>query len=286
MKHILNFYVIIALAVLSFVVGNSQTGSNATKHYEKDGLAFDYPEGWELADSSLPGVQTVTLVRKGSVAQIVVRMQNGLTPTCDFESERKKIADALSEKLATQIDAGAAQRLPVTTQIGGTDVEGAQLQGVVNHKPVTGAVYSTRLNRRFVSLIYMVAGNDERAKAAWNSVRTTLTIEPGVTTVLGTTDNDSSKASITSGMLNGRAVALPRPDYPKIARSAHAAGTVTVQVTIDETGNVISAHAVSGHPLLQAACVAAAKQARFSPTKLCGEPVRVAGVITYNFVAQ
>jgi protein TonB len=94
------------------------------------------------------------------------------------------------------------------------------------------------------------------------------------------------RAPISGGVLNGKAISLPKPAYPPIAKAAHAAGTVTVQVTIDENGNVISAHAVSGHPLLQAVAVAAAKGARFSPTKLSGQPVKVTGVITYNFVAQ
>lgn len=79
--------------------------------------------------------------------------------------------------------------------------------------------------------------------------------------------------------LNGKAISLPLPAYPPIARAAHASGTVVVQVLIDENGNVISAHAVSGHPILQGAAVGAARQARFSPTKL-------SGVIQYNFVAQ
>ena len=93
------------------------------------------------------------------------------------------------------------------------------------------------------------------------------------------------RAPISGGVLNGKAISLPKPAYPAIARQAHASGTVTVQVTIDENGNVISAHAVSGHPLLQAVAVAAARSARFSPTKLSGQPVKVTGVITYNFVA-
>ena len=87
-------------------------------------------------------------------------------------------------------------------------------------------------------------------------------------------------------MLNGKAISLPKPPYPPIAKAAHASGTVVVQVLIDENGAVVSAHAVSGHPLLQAVAVNAAKQARFSPTKLSGQPVKVTGVIQYNFVAQ
>ena len=94
------------------------------------------------------------------------------------------------------------------------------------------------------------------------------------------------RAPISGGVLNGKAISLPHPVYPPIAKQAHASGTVVVQVTIDENGNVISAHAVSGHPLLQAVAVAAARGARFSPTKLSGQPVKVTGVITYNFVAQ
>jgi hypothetical protein len=37
-------------------------------------------------------------------------------------------------------------------------------------------------------------------------------------------------------------------------------------------------------PVLANPCIAAAYQARFTPTKLSGKPVKVTGVITYNFV--
>jgi protein TonB len=94
------------------------------------------------------------------------------------------------------------------------------------------------------------------------------------------------RAPISGGVLNGKAINLPKPGYPPIARAAHASGTVVVQVLIDENGNVVSAHAVSGHPLLTAVAVSAARQAKFSPTKLSGQPVKVTGVIQYNFVAQ
>jgi len=93
-------------------------------------------------------------------------------------------------------------------------------------------------------------------------------------------------APISGGVLNGKAVHLVTPPYPAIARSAHAAGAVQVQVLIDENGNVIAAHPMSGHPLLQAAAVAAARASKFTPTKLSGQPVKVNGVIIYNFVAQ
>lgn len=94
------------------------------------------------------------------------------------------------------------------------------------------------------------------------------------------------KTIVSGGVLNGKAISKPQPPYPAIAKAARASGTVTVQIVVDESGRVISASAVGGHPLLQQAAVGAARQARFSPTLLSGQPVKVSGVITYNFVLQ
>ena len=100
------------------------------------------------------------------------------------------------------------------------------------------------------------------------------------------TKSGTKSKTISGGVLNGKAINLPQPAYPPIARAAKASGTVVVQVLVDENGNVVSAHAVSGHPLLQAVSVVAARSAKFSPTRLGGESVKVTGVITYKFVAQ
>jgi len=89
---------------------------------------------------------------------------------------------------------------------------------------------------------------------------------------------------ISGGILNGKAIKLPKPEYPAAARAVQASGEVNVQVTIDEQGNIISASAVSGHPLLRQAAEQAAREAQFVPTLLEGVPVKVTGVIVYNFV--
>ena len=87
-----------------------------------------------------------------------------------------------------------------------------------------------------------------------------------------------------SHVLNSEARYLPKPNYPPIAKQIRVQGTVAVQVLIDETGKVISAKAVSGHPLLVPEAVRAAKGALFSPTIIGDQAVKVSGVITYNFV--
>lgn len=100
------------------------------------------------------------------------------------------------------------------------------------------------------------------------------------------TSSNSALKMISGGVLNSKAKTLPQPEYPPAARAAHASGAVSVRVIIDEEGNVVSADAVSGHPLLKSAAVAAARSAKFAPTKLRGQPVKVSGVITYTFTLQ
>jgi periplasmic protein TonB len=88
---------------------------------------------------------------------------------------------------------------------------------------------------------------------------------------------------ISKGVITGQATALPQPPYPAIARTAGIQGRVSVQVLIDEHGNVVSATAIDGHPMLKLAAQKAAMQAKFKPTLLSEQPVKVSGVITYDF---
>ena len=88
---------------------------------------------------------------------------------------------------------------------------------------------------------------------------------------------------VSGGVLNGIALSLPAPIYPENARRLRTAGIVTVEVVVDETGKVISAVATSGPALLKDVAVQAALRARFSPTKLSGQPVKVSGLINYKF---
>lgn len=90
----------------------------------------------------------------------------------------------------------------------------------------------------------------------------------------------------SGGVVNGKALTLAQPAYPPAARAVHAGGAVNVQVTIDEEGNVASASAVSGHPLLRQAAEQAALASKFRPTQLGGQPIKVTGVIVYNFVGE
>jgi len=81
-------------------------------------------------------------------------------------------------------------------------------------------------------------------------------------------------------VLNDRALRLPAPAYPPMAKQVGASGQVAVQVTVDERGNIVSAKAVSGHPLLRHAAENAARQSKMQAAP---ENARTSGVILYNF---
>jgi protein TonB len=88
---------------------------------------------------------------------------------------------------------------------------------------------------------------------------------------------------VSGGVLNGTAVYLPPPAYPEAAKRMRTQGVVSVDVILDETGKVVAANASSGPVSLRDAAVQAALKAKFSPTKLSGQPVKVSGVINYKF---
>jgi TonB family protein len=90
--------------------------------------------------------------------------------------------------------------------------------------------------------------------------------------------------NVSLGVLTGKAISLPKPPYPAAAKAVGASGMVSVQITIDADGNVTSANATSGHPLLRAESEKAARNAKFSPTLLSKIAVKATGVLTYNFI--
>lgn len=143
-------------------------------------------------------------------------------------------------------------------------------------------------------------GNDRTGGDGANDIKTPTRIIKKVVPVEDTKDDppptvkkvvvaevkpkDAVKKDVSLGVINGKASNLPKPAFPAAAKAVGANGAVSVQVSIDENGNVTSAKAVSGHPLLRAASENAARNAKFTQTFLSGQPVKVTGVIVYNFI--
>jgi len=121
-----------------------------------------------------------------------------------------------------------------------------------------------------------VAQPADATKPAANAERDAKTEEPAHS-------EPGKRAPVSAGVLNSRAISLPVPEYPAEAKAAGAEGVVVIQVTVDEQGNVTEARALSGPKMLHDVSINAARQAKFSPTLLSGEPVKLSGVLVFNF---
>jgi protein TonB len=148
-----------------------------------------------------------------------------------------------------------------------------------NVPPVTG---SYRLSNRNVDPPLVIPGTPGCVSCGADPP----TIVENVTPPLPPTPPKRTTVNVSEGVIRGKVLEMPTPTYPILAKQARIQGPVNVQILIDETGKVVSAQAVKGSPMLSPAAVDAARRARFTPTKLGDQPVKVQGVITYNFVLQ
>jgi protein TonB len=81
-----------------------------------------------------------------------------------------------------------------------------------------------------------------------------------------------------------RLLSGPAPIYPILAKQSRIQGIVVIEAIIDERGNVIEMHAISGHPLLIPAAMKAVSQRKYEPTILDGEatPVNLRVEVTFH----
>lgn len=265
----------------------AQSAAPALNHFAADGISFDYPAGYSLADESTQDAQQFVITRKGSSVLLTIIAMRRMVQPDEMPAAIENFRDPIVKNAVLALgQVSSPGGTPIATELGAKQAEGVQLRSSGSTKKVADVIW-LRSNFRLIAMTFIRSVADETAEAGlWETVRSSLKVEAPVVGVTTDSVMISSERAIRGGVLNGKALALPKPAYPDIARAAHAQGTVLVQVLIDENGDVVAAHAVSGHPLLQAACVAAARQAKFSPTKLAGEPVKVTGVIQYNFVAR
>lgn len=228
--------------------------------------------------------------------------------------------DAFKNLFAPKVRKGAVAKLTLVGEKTLHGHSGREYRMTLGDLTGTAQVYATR--RRFYSIVYLNTTKDEALQDEFlssfvlpeKSNETTASAENPPATpqvekplvhgvkppevALDQAPNASAdakqaeeraaaqpgqRAPISGGVLNGKAISLPNPEYPAEAKSAGVEGVVVIKVTVDEQGSVTEAYAVSGPKMLQQVSVNAALQAKFSPTLLSGEPVKVTGVLVFNF---
>lgn len=155
----------------------AQVSSSDAKHFNKDGLIFDYDPGWSLQDESNSDAQQLTLSRADADAQIKVFIHRGRITAEKMGDARSKLIDAYIEETAKQFElmGGRPQRAPDSTDIGGLKAEGVKISAVLGGEPGAAQIYWALVGQRVVVLTFF--GPDKELKkfaSAWNLVRNSL----------------------------------------------------------------------------------------------------------------
>ena len=171
---------LVCLAVpLLFVAG--ALGQPNLKHFEKDGLSFDYSASWQISDQSSGQMQYIQVVRDG-FAEIRIRAPREWLSTPEKEAAAKKlIQDQYVDSFVSQVEQAGMhpKRSVATSQISGADAEGARVRAVMDGEPGGMDSYFRIVSARFVQMS-IIGSEKEIAKStpAWDLIRNSLKVEP------------------------------------------------------------------------------------------------------------
>jgi TonB family protein len=97
------------------------------------------------------------------------------------------------------------------------------------------------------------------------------------------TENSNPNEPVTMGALNRFAARLSMPVYPAFERQRNTEGLVTVEVTLDEEGKIMSAKAISGPKGLRQSAEDAVRKSKFKPVMVGDKAIKATGFINFNF---
>jgi hypothetical protein len=172
---------VLLATVMLLLCGVSAFGQGSdAKHFNKDGLVFDYPSGWVLQDGSNAEAQQMNLARPDSDAQIrIFAYRNHLTTPERIAEAKRVLVDPYVNSAAKQFEQMGAhpQQVPASTDISGLKSDGVKIQAMLD-EPGAAEVYWAVVGQRLVVLTFF--GPDKarsRATGAWDTVRKSLHLE-------------------------------------------------------------------------------------------------------------
>lgn len=264
-------------------------------------------------------LSTRTYLSKGSPAPVLAVVSlSGIKSNPALYTEMQRVnsyVDAFKTLFSPKIRKDAVAKLTLVGEKSLQGNAGREYRMTLGELMGTVQVFATR--KRFYAVVYLDTKKNDAIQEQFlssfelpermNGPTTAASQSPAVTTedpaVAPTeaakpspnADKDSKledpthstepgkRGPVSGGVLNGKALTLLVPDYPAEAKATGVEGVVVVQVLVDEQGNVTEARAISGPKLLHEPSVNAARQTKFTPTLLSGEPVKVTGVLVFNF---
>lgn len=154
----------------------------AAEHFAKDGLSFDYPSGWTLADESGGDVQQLVLSLQGSSARVqVVAHRLPLQSREQVSAAHEAITIPYVKDLARRfgLDDAPDWKDAQYLTVGKRRATGLHFSGRLNGEPSAADVFTVVLGQRLVHLVYTRADKDDaRGSEAWKAVVGSLSVEP------------------------------------------------------------------------------------------------------------
>src|SRR5690242_17968272 len=220
----LTIAVAIIISLLSLGV-YAQTPEPELNHFTAPGISFDYPAGYSVADESTAESQNLVLTRKGSSVQLTIVAQRRVVLRAELPAALDDFKEPIIKNVETTLGwPNSAERTPIQSQLGSEQADGVRVLSSRSRNK-TGDVIWLRSNSRLVALSFVRSNADETAEAPlWETVRSSLRVPTPVITGTTTEGVGPTKGAITGGVLNGKALELPKPAYPEIAKKAHASG--------------------------------------------------------------
>lgn len=172
---------LIACLALSLLIGSALAQDPNVKHYDKEGLSFDYPANWQFSDQSSGQMQYIQMARDG-FAEIRIRIPREWLKTPEKETAAKKlIQDQYVDNFAHQVEQAGMnpKRSVATTQISGADAQGARIRAVMDGQPGGMDSYFNILSERLVQMSIIGSETEiTKSAAVWDMIRNSLKVAP------------------------------------------------------------------------------------------------------------
>lgn len=168
----------LTLATIIFVCCILASGQTP-KTLEKDGLSFNYPEGWLLTDDSNGDAQQFTLSKSDSDVQIRLFVHKGKITAEKFPDAKKAFIDPYVDATTKQfVQMGAKpEQSAETSEIGGVAAEGVAIKASLGGEAGAARIYWALVGRRVAVLTIFGPDTQTRQHAGvWDLVRSSVKV--------------------------------------------------------------------------------------------------------------
>lgn len=249
---------------------------------QKRGFSVLIPGEPRVSETSEQGTEVYFLSSQGEGLKCLVvtqRISNRLENQAGIDRVLRELKDELSRRFMLKAAGGTPIKLGdhqgIEVKVGNDKLNGLCRIYLVNHPTLSPFSYSL--------FTFSENPNPDGMKKFLDSFKA---LETQVSGELPGPPPPRNTAQVSGGVLQGNAIKKVQPRYPAEAKQGRVQGAVQIRILVSEEGEVIEAAAVSGSPELIAVSLDAARQWRFKRTELSGVPVRIQGVLTFNFTLQ